>query len=223
VFRKVARKVVEGHEGPLRITASSIERYLGPPRYIQEVDDRDEQPGVVIGLAWTAAGGDILYIECLRMSGPPGLKLTGSLGDVMKESAEAALSWLRAHADRIGATEEDFKHHFHMHVPAGATPKDGPSAGVSMVTALASRITGRAVRARLAMTGEITLRGKVLPVGGVKEKVLAARRAGVRTVLLPRHNGKDLVDIPAEVRRDVKIELVDTLDDVLRLALEPAR
>jgi ATP-dependent Lon protease len=223
VFRKVARKVVEGHEGPLRITAPSIERYLGPPRYIQEVDDRDEQPGVVIGLAWTAAGGDILYIECLRMSGTPGLKLTGSLGDVMKESAEAALSWLRAHAERIGATEEDFKHHFHMHVPAGATPKDGPSAGVSMVTALASRITGRAVRARLAMTGEITLRGKVLPVGGVKEKVLAARRAGVRTVLLPRHNGKDLVDIPAEVRRDVTIELVDTLDDVLRLALEPAR
>jgi ATP-dependent Lon protease len=223
VFRKVARKVVEGHEGPVAIHEQMLEDFLGPPRYFLDVDDRDEQPGVVIGLAWTATGGDILYIECLKMSGQPGLKLTGSLGDVMKESAEAAMSWLRANSEKLGVTDEDFKALFHLHVPAGAIPKDGPSAGVSMVTTLASRVTGRPVRPRLAMTGEITLRGKVLPVGGVKEKVLAARRAGVREVLLPRHNAKDLVDIPPEVQRDVKFHFVDTVEEVLALALEPAK
>ena len=222
VFRKCARRVVEGHAGTLRITATQVEKMLGPPRYFKEIDDRDEQPGVVIGLAWTATGGDILYIECLRMDGQPGLKLTGSLGDVMKESAEAALSWLRAHASATGLNDDAFKAHFHLHVPAGAIPKDGPSAGVSMVTALASRLTGRPVRPRLAMTGEITLRGKVLPIGGVKEKVLAARRAGIREVILPRHNAKDLVDIPAEIRRDVQFRFVDTVIDVLDHALEPA-
>ena len=222
LFRKCARKVVEGHQGTLRITAAGVEKMLGPPRYVKEIDDRDEQPGVVIGLAWTATGGDILYIECLKMEGPPGLKLTGSLGDVMKESAEAALSWLRAHASVIGLTDEAFKAHFHLHVPAGAIPKDGPSAGVSMVTALASRLTGRPVRPRLAMTGEITLRGKVLPIGGVKEKVLAARRAGIRVVVLPKHNAKDLVDIPAEVQRDVQFRFVETITEVIEQALEPA-
>jgi ATP-dependent Lon protease len=222
IFRKAARRVVEGHEGPLRITSAAVEKFLGPAKYIADIDDRDEQPGVVIGLAWTATGGDILYIECVKMEGQPGLKLTGSLGEVMKESAEAALSWLRAHSSSIALTDESFKAHFHLHVPAGATPKDGPSAGVSMATALASRLTGRPVRPRLAMTGEITLRGKVLPVGGVKEKVLAARRAGVRVVILPRHNMKDLVDIPPEVRRDVEFVPVDTILDVLERALEPA-
>jgi ATP-dependent Lon protease len=222
VCRKVARQVVEGRDKPVRITAASVERYLGPPRYYLDIDDRDDQPGVVVGLAWTATGGDILFIECLRMNGQPGLKLTGSLGDVMKESAEAALSWLRAHADQVGIPQEAFQQHLHLHVPAGAIPKDGPSAGVGMVAALASRLLDRAVRPRLALTGEITLRGKVLPVGGVKEKVLAARRAGIRTVLLPRHNSKDLIDIPPEVRRDLTFVLVDTIEDVLKHVLEPA-
>ncbi len=221
LHRKVARKLVEGREKSTRITAAGLERWLGPPRFFLDIDDRDEMPGVVVGLAWTATGGDILFIECVSMTGAPGLKLTGSLGDVMKESAEAAMSWLRAHADQLEIPASSFERHFHLHVPAGAIPKDGPSAGVSMVVALASRITGRPLRARLAMTGEITLRGKVLPVGGVKEKVLAARRAGVRTVLLPRHNAKDLVDISSDVRRDLTFELVDTVQDVLRLALEP--
>ncbi|MCB9681419.1 MAG: endopeptidase La [Alphaproteobacteria bacterium] len=220
--RKVARQVVEGRDKPARITAASLERYLGPPRFFSDIDDRDETPGVVVGLAWTATGGDILFIECLRMDGTAGLKLTGSLGDVMKESAEAAMSWLRAHAAEIGCSKADFDALFHLHVPAGAIPKDGPSAGVSMVTALASRLTGRPVRPRMAMTGEITLRGKVLPIGGVKEKVLAARRAGIREVLLPRHNGKDLQDIPAAVRRDLTVHLVDTIHDVLDAALEPS-
>ena len=217
--RKVARQVVEGRKGAVRITNRNLERYLGPPRYFLDVDDRDETPGVAIGLAWTASGGDILYIECLDMPGTAGLKLTGSLGDVMKESAEAALSWLRANAADVGIDPESFKRNLHLHVPAGAIPKDGPSAGVSMVTALASRLTGRPIKAGLAMTGEITLRGRVLPVGGVKEKVLAARRAGVREVLLPRHNEGDLKDIPREVRRDLVFHLVDHIRDVLTIAL----
>lgn len=221
VCRKVARQVTEGRSRPARITPANLEKWLGPPRYFLDIDDRDDQPGVVIGLAWTETGGDILYIECLKMPGTPGLKLTGSLGDVMKESAEAARSWLIAHHDRLGLEASAFDGLLHLHVPAGAIPKDGPSAGVSMLTALASRLTGRPVRAGLAMTGEITLRGKVLPVGGVKEKLLAARRAGVREVLVPRHNGKDLIDIPSEVLRDLKVHLVDTLDEVLELALQP--
>jgi ATP-dependent Lon protease len=220
--RKVARKVVEGRKKGVRITSAGVERWLGPRRFFLDIDDRDDQPGVAVGLAWTATGGDILYIECLSMAGQTGLKLTGSLGDVMKESAEAALSWLRAHADSLDIDAAAFDQHFHLHVPAGAIPKDGPSAGVSMVTALASRMTNRPVQARFAMTGEITLRGKVLPVGGVKEKVLAARRAGVRTVLLPRHNEKDLTDIPSVVRRDLTFHFVDTVHEVLEVALTPA-
>ncbi len=222
IARKVARQVVEGRDKPVRITAGSLERYLGPPRFFLDIDDRDDTPGVVVGLAWTATGGDILFIECLSMPGGPGLKLTGSLGDVMKESAEAALSWLRAHGTAHGVPPEALQTQLHLHVPAGAIPKDGPSAGVSMVTALASRLSGRPVRSRMAMTGELTLRGRVLPVGGVKEKVLAARRAGVRTVLLPRHNGADLRDVPGVVKRDLEVILVDTVDDVLRHALVPA-
>jgi ATP-dependent Lon protease len=217
--RKVARQIVEGRKERVRITAASIEKYLGTPRFFQDIDDRDEKPGVVVGLAWTPTGGDILFLECLSMPGPASLKLTGSLGDIMKESAEAALSWLRAHAHQLDIPQEAFQQHLHLHVPAGAIPKDGPSAGVSMATALASRLTQRPVRPRLAMTGEITLRGKVLPVGGVKEKVLAARRAGVTSVVLPRHNEKDLIDIPKEVRRDMHFYLVDTVEEVLSIAL----
>jgi ATP-dependent Lon protease len=219
IARKVARKVVEGGPRGATIRASALEQWLGPPRFFPEVDDRDDLPGVVVGLAWTESGGEILFVECLKMSGTPGLKLTGSLGDVMKESAEAAMSWLRAHADELGCTKDDFDALFHLHVPAGAIPKDGPSAGVGMVTALASRLTGRPVKPRLAMTGEITLRGKVLPVGGIKEKVLAARRAGAREVILPRHNAKDLAELPPEVRRDLVFHPVDTVREVLGLAI----
>ncbi len=219
VFRKVARQVVEGRSKPARITPATVEKLLGPAPFTTEMDDRDEQPGVVIGLAWTASGGDILFIESLAMPGKGALKLTGSLGAVMKESAEAAMSWLMANAASYGLTDDDFKRNFHLHVPAGAIPKDGPSAGVSMVTALASRITNRPLKPRLAMTGELTLRGKVLPVGGIKEKVLAARRAGVQTVLLPKENAKDLVELAPEVSRDVEVILVETVPDVLRIAL----
>ena len=220
ICRKVARQVIEGRGRAARVTRTNLERYLGPPKYFLDIDDRDDQPGVVVGLAWTESGGDILFIECARMPGQPGLKLTGSLGDVMKESAEAALSWLRANADQIGMTAETFNQLLHLHVPAGAIPKDGPSAGVSMVTALASRLLDRPVKARMAMTGEITLRGKVLPVGGIKEKVLAARRAGVTHILLPRHNAKDLTELPTVIKRELTFHLVDTVADVLAYALD---
>jgi ATP-dependent Lon protease len=219
LHRKVARRIVEGHERLVRITDKALPRYLGPPRYFQELAERVDQPGVVIGLAWTATGGDILFVEATRMQGQGGLKLTGSLGDVMKESAEAAMSWLRSHALSYGIPSETFEALFHLHVPAGAIPKDGPSAGVTMVTALASVSTGRPVKARVGMTGEITLRGKVLPVGGVKEKVLAARRAGVEQLILPRHNRNDLEDVPEVLRRDLVFHFVDTVPEVLELAL----
>jgi len=222
LHRKVARQVVEGVTEKVTITDKAIHKYLGPPRYFQELAERVDQPGVVIGLAWTAAGGDILFIEAAKMPGPNNLKLTGSLGDVMKESVEAAMSWLRSNALSLKVPQSAFDAEFHLHVPAGAIPKDGPSAGVTMVTALASIVTGKYVDARLAMTGEITLRGKVLPVGGVKEKVLAARRAGVRRVILPTRNETDLVDIPAEIREDLTFHFVDSVDQVLSLALEDA-
>jgi ATP-dependent Lon protease len=221
VHRKVARQVVEGRERRVRVTEKAMPRYLGPPRFFLELSERVDQPGVVIGLAWTASGGDILFIEATRMPGKGGLKLTGSLGAVMKESAEAAMSWLRSHSVDYALPAETFDAEFHMHVPAGAIPKDGPSAGVTMLAALASLVLGRPVKAHLAMTGEMTLRGKVLPVGGIKEKVLAARRAGVRTVILPRHNQNDLEDIPEILRRDVQFVFVDTVREVLDHALEP--
>jgi len=219
LHRKVARKLVEGHDRRVRITDKGLPRYLGPPRYFQELAERVDQPGVVTGLAWTATGGDILFIEATRMQGKGGLKLTGSLGEVMKESAEAAMSWLRSHALEYGIPSETFEALFHLHVPAGAIPKDGPSAGVTMVTALASISTERAVRANVAMTGEITLRGKVLPVGGIKEKVLAARRAGVEHVILPFHNRNDLVDVPEVLQKDLQFHYAETVQDVLEIAL----
>ena len=217
--RKVARRVVEEGVKRVRISAAQLTRYLGPPRYHQELAELKSQPGVVIGLAWTAAGGDILFVEAARMEGKPGLKLTGSLGDVMKESAEAALSWLRSHAAEYNIPLEAFQAELHLHVPAGAIPKDGPSAGVTMLTALASLVTGQPVHDRVAMTGEMTLRGKVLPVGGVKEKALAARRAGVHTMLLPTHNRGDLQDIPDELRADLQFVFIDTAPQVLEAAI----
>ena len=220
LLRKVARKVVSGGPAPKRLTAAAVARLLGTPRFREELDDRDDTPGVVIGLAWTAAGGDILFVEALSMPGSEGLKLTGALGEVMKESAQAALSWIRANHSRLGLDAQVFEQLLHLHVPAGAIPKDGPSAGVSMLTALASRLLERPVRPKLAMTGEITLRGRVLAVGGVKEKILAARRAGITSVILPRQNAADLDDLPADVRHDVEFHLVDTADEVIALALD---
>jgi ATP-dependent Lon protease len=221
IHRKLARKIVEGASKKQKVDDAALPDFLGPPKFFLELAERVDQPGVVIGLAWTSSGGDILFVEATKMPGNLSLKLTGSLGPVMKESAEAAMSWLRSHAGDYGLDKETFAHEFHLHVPAGAIPKDGPSAGVTMVTAIASVVTGRPAKARLAMTGEITLRGKVLPVGGVKEKVLAARRAGVKTVILPRHNANDLEDVPKELRDDLTFHFVDTVAEVLELALEP--
>jgi ATP-dependent Lon protease len=223
VCRKVARMVTEGKTGMTEITPAKVLELLGSEKFFSEVSERTMEPGVAIGLAWTQNGGDILFIEASRMAGKKGLTLTGHLGDVMKESAQAALSYIRSHADRLGIPADFFENcDLHIHVPAGATPKDGPSAGITMATALASLLTGRPLRSHLAMTGEITLRGRVMPIGGVKEKVLAARRAGVTTVILPRRNEKDLEDIPPAVQQELKFHFVDTIGEVLDLALEPA-
>jgi ATP-dependent Lon protease len=220
VFRKIARSITEGETAPEQITPEMLKKYLGPPKFFSEVADRTNETGVATGLAWTAAGGDIIFIESTRMNGQKGLTLTGSLGDVLKESAQAALSYIRSRAERIGIAPDFFeKSDIHVHVPAGAIPKDGPSAGVTIAASLASLLTGRPVRNDVAMTGEITLRGKVLPVGGIKEKVLAARRAGITTVILPRRNESDLEDIPPEVRSEMEAIFVDTVDEVLKHAL----
>jgi ATP-dependent Lon protease len=223
VCRKVARAVTEGHTGLTAITPAKVHELLGPEKFFSEVAERTMEPGVAIGLAWTPNGGDILFIEATRMAGKKGLTLTGHLGDVMKESAQAALSYIRSRADRLGIPADFFENcDLHIHVPAGAIPKDGPSAGITMATALASLLTGRPIRSHLAMTGEMTLRGRVMPIGGVKEKVLAARRAGVTTIILPQRNEKDLEDVPANVQQELQFHFVETIDEVLDIALEPA-
>jgi ATP-dependent Lon protease len=223
VCRKVARAVTEGQTEPAVITPDKVREFLGPEKFFNEVAERVGEPGVVTGLAYTPNGGDILFIESTRMKGKKGLTLTGSLGDVMKESAQTALSLVRSRAERLGIDPDFFENSdIHVHVPAGAIPKDGPSAGVTMATSLASLLTNRPVRPDVAMTGEITLRGMVLPIGGVKEKVLAARRAGILTVVLPKRNEKDLEDVPDNVRREMRFEFVDTIDEVLSVALEPS-
>ncbi|NOZ55169.1 MAG: endopeptidase La [Calditrichaeota bacterium] len=219
VCRKVAKKIAL--EGPTAevLTYAKVPEYLGPPRYYYEIAERTSEPGVATGLAWTPSGGDILFVEATRMPGSKQLILTGQLGDVMRESAQAALSWVRSHALDLRIDERFFdRYDIHVHVPAGAIPKDGPSAGVTIVTALVSLLTGRPVRSDLAMTGEITLRGKVLPVGGIKEKVLAAHRAGIRTVVLPKRNKKDLEEVPKEVLEDIEFHYVDRVEQVLRVA-----
>jgi ATP-dependent Lon protease len=224
VCRKVAREIAEGRTEPVRLTAERVADYLGRPRFFDEVAERTERPGVATGLAWTPTGGDVLFVEATMMpTREEQLILTGMLGDVMRESAQAALSYVRSNAERLGIDPAAFEGKtVHLHVPAGAIPKDGPSAGVTMVTALASLATGRPVRSEVAMTGEITLRGKVLPVGGIKEKVLAAHRAGIKCIILPHRNERDLEDVPAELRRDVEFAFADTADQVLARALEPA-
>jgi ATP-dependent Lon protease len=222
ICRKIARSITEGEAPPEQITLAVLQRYLGAPKFFSEVAERANEPGVATGLAWTPNGGDIIFVESTRMNGQKGLTLTGSLGDVMKESAQAALSYIRTRAEGLGIAPDFYdKSDIHVHVPAGAIPKDGPSAGVTIAASLASLMTGRPVRSDVAMTGEITLRGKVLPVGGVKEKVLAARRAGIHTVALPRRNEHDLDDIPPELRNEMEIVFVDTVDDVLRQVLRP--
>jgi ATP-dependent Lon protease len=220
--RKTARRVVEGEVvGPLSITPEDLEDLLGPPKFEPELAERTAKPGVAVGLAWTPAGGDILFIESTRMKGHGELKLTGSLGDVMRESVEAARSWLRTNADDFALDAASFdESDLHLHVPSGAVPKDGPSAGIAMVTSLASLFTGRRAAPRVAMTGEITLRGKILPVGGIKEKVLAAKRAGIERVVLPEPNRQDVEEIPASLLEGLELQFVATIADALRYTLE---
>jgi ATP-dependent Lon protease len=202
------------------IGADDVRTWLGRPRFFFEAADRTSVPGVATGLAVTGAGGDVLFVEATAMDGGEGLTLTGQLGDVMKESAEIALSYVRAHASELGIDKDAFAHtRFHVHVPAGAVPKDGPSAGVTMVSALVSLLLDRPVRPVVGMTGEVTLQGRVLPIGGVKQKVLAAYRAGLQEVVLPARNGPDLEDVPEEVRSKMTFTLAETVGDVLAVAL----
>jgi len=226
ICRKVARRVAEGKPAPHRITAGSLTKYLGPPQFTQSLAVDHDETGVATGLAWTEAGGDLTLVEVTLMEGKGNLTLTGQLGEVMQESAQAALSYARSHAQEFGYADVEFdKIDIHIHLPEGAIPKDGPSAGVTMATALISALSGRPVRRDVGMTGEITLRGRVLPVGGLKEKLLAAHRAGLKTVVMPKKNKKDLVDIPRKVKRDLNLVLVERMEEVLAQALideEPA-
>lgn len=225
VCRKTAKEIARSGEATKSVvTPDNLHKYLGPEAFFSETAERADEPGVAVGLAWTQAGGDIIFVEAAKMKQTrrkgESLMLTGQLGDVMRESAQAALSYVRSKADMLGIDMDFFdKYDIHLHVPAGATPKDGPSAGITMTTALASLATNTPIKEKLAMTGEITLRGRVLPIGGVKEKVLAASRAGVKDVVLPMKNKKDLDEIPEEIRKEIKIHLVDTMDEVLDIAL----
>jgi ATP-dependent Lon protease len=221
ILRKVAKFTAEGKAKSYRITPNNLHKYLGPPKYLPESEQEKDEVGVATGLAWTEAGGDIIYIEAAIMKGKGSLTLTGQLGDVMKESAHAALSHIRSRAKEFGINIEVFnRHDIHIHVPAGAIPKDGPSAGITMATALASIFMNIPVNHKVAMTGEITLQGRVLPIGGLKEKILAAKRAGIMEVILPRRNEKDLEDIPKNIRKVMKFHLVEKMDEVLPVALK---
>jgi len=223
ICRKVTRQFAEGRTEPVNVNTDAVKAYLGAPRFqFEEVVQRTRVPGVATALAWTPVGGDILFIEATSMPGKRELMLTGMLGDVMKESAQAALSYVRSHAANLGVAPNFFSDiDIHLHVPAGSIPKDGPSAGITMATALASLVTGRPVRPEVAMTGEITLTGRVLPIGGVKEKILAARRAGITTVILPRENKKDVdEDVPDEVKKAMDFQFVESVDQVFNIALE---
>jgi ATP-dependent Lon protease len=219
--RKVARKIAEGKVKTYHISAGNLSKYLGVPKFLPEEEMEKDEVGVATGLAWTEAGGDIIYIEATTMKGKGSLTLTGQLGDVMKESAHAALSYVRTRSKALKVSNDLFsKNDIHIHVPAGAIPKDGPSAGITMATAIASAFTGRPVNKSTAMTGEVTLRGRVLPIGGLKEKTLAAKRMGIKRVIIPMRNKKDLEEIPKYVKKDMEFIPVETMDDVLKIALK---
>jgi len=221
ICRGVASKIAGGETASEAIKIQHVAKYLGPVRFTAETKARTSTPGVVTGLAWTQFGGDILFVEATGMKGKNRLILTGQLGDVMKESAQAALSFIRTNASKLGLSDETFENQdIHIHIPAGAIPKDGPSAGVTILTAIVSFLTKRRVIKDLAMTGEITLRGQVLPVGGIKDKVLAAHRAGIKTIIMSKENEKDLEDIPKKVQKEIQFHFVDRMLDVLKLALE---
>jgi ATP-dependent Lon protease len=225
VCRKVVTRIAEGNKESVEVDSDEVREFLGRPRFYdtEEIATRTSLPGVATGLAWTPTGGDVLFVEATSMPGGKGLQLTGSLGNVMKESARAALSYVRSRAEELGLEQEFFtQSELHLHVPAGAQPKDGPSAGVTMATAIVSLASGRAVHCDVGMTGEITLRGQVMPVGGIKEKVLAAHRSGLKTVILPSRNEADLDDLPEDVRSAMKFVFVDRVDDVLEASLSPA-
>jgi ATP-dependent Lon protease len=224
ILRKTATKLASGEvEAPVAIDVAAVRDALGRQRFFQEAAERTAIPGVATGLSVTGAGGDVLFVEATSMNGKEGFVLTGQLGDVMKESARIALSYVHGHADELGIPEEAFDgREFHLHVPAGAIPKDGPSAGITMTTALASLLSGRPVRHTVGMTGEVTLQGRVLPIGGLKQKVLAAHAAGLTDVILPERNRADLDDVPEEVREEMTFHPVMTIGEVLELALEPA-
>jgi ATP-dependent Lon protease len=217
--RKIARRKAEGHKGPFRVGAAQVRRFLGAPRFLDADKEKEFKPGLAQGLAWTPFGGEVLHIEAGSMKGKGRLTLTGQLGDVMQESAKAALSYARTHARELGV-EPGFaeKIDIHIHVPSGATPKDGPSAGITMVIALISALTEKPVDSTLCMTGEVTLRGRILPVGGIKEKILAAVARGLEHVIIPSQNMKDLEDVPKELLRRIHVHPVQHVDDVLPLA-----
>ena len=222
IMRKRARAKAEGEEGAWVVDVDKVEEVLGIPRYSVEEAEKIPEVGVVTGLAWTATGGDIMLIEALKMPGSGRLTVTGQLGDVMRESVDAAYSYVRSRAHQLGVEDSVFRESdLHIHLPAGAIPKDGPSAGITLTLAIASALSGRPVRRDLAMTGEVTLRGKVLEIGGVKEKTLAAYRAGLRQVIMPKSNEKDLRDVPEEVKKNMTFMFVERMDEVLRLALLP--
>lgn len=220
--RKVAKRIAEGATKKFAVTTRNLHKYLGVPKYLPEEEMEKDETGVATGLAWTEAGGDIIYIEATTMKGKGSLTLTGQLGDVMKESAHAALSYVRSRAKSLGISDDIFaRTDMHIHVPAGAIPKDGPSAGITMATSIASALTGMPVYKSIAMTGEVTLRGRVLPIGGLKEKTLAAKRVGIKRVIMPSRNRKDLEDIPKYIKKDMEFIFADTMDDVLKVALKP--
>jgi ATP-dependent Lon protease len=223
LLRKTATRIASGEAtAPIPIDAAAVRDALGRPKFHQEAAARTAVPGVATGLAVTPTGGDVLFVEAAAMPNAEGLVLTGQLGDVMKESARIALTYVRSHAAALGIEESAFRRRqFHVHVPAGAIPKDGPSAGVTMVTALVSLLAGRPVKHTVGMTGEVTLQGRVLPIGGVKQKVLAAHAAGLTDVILPERNRADLDEVPADVREAVRFHFASTVDDVLAVALEP--
>jgi ATP-dependent Lon protease len=222
--RKVAKQIAERKKDRFVVTSRNLHKFLGAPKFLPEEEMEKDEVGVATGLAWTESGGDIIYVEATMMKGRGSLTLTGQLGDVMKESAQAALSYIRSRSEQLGINKDIFsKTDLHIHVPAGAIPKDGPSAGITMAVAIASALTGRPVDKKVAMTGETTLRGRVLPIGGLKEKILAAKRMNIHRVIVPKRNEKDLEDIPKYVKKDVELIFVDKVDDVLNIALKPKK